>query len=126
MVHRIRYRLFPWGVTFGGVVLVLLEVGSFLLFITALVAGTIVNFTLPYFGPGLAGHNCYFTDALIVYVECRSSRQLGTLLSWAWFWTWGIHLQIGFLPFSLITLIPELVTVWLSTRLLRRILRDPF
>jgi hypothetical protein len=99
-------------------ILVVAEMLCFALVVCAFIAGTVVNFTLSH---KIAPDSCYFTDALIVYVECIPQQWLGRLLSWAWWWTWGINWQIGFMPFSLIIFIPEVVTIWLAARFVRRL-----
>jgi hypothetical protein len=110
-------RVFGDCETLGDRMLVAAEMLCLVVIVSAFIAGTVVNFTFP---RSIAPNGCHFADALIVYVECPQ-QWLGTLLSWAWWWTWGIHWQILFLPFSLMTLTPELVTIWLAARFVRRL-----
>src|SRR6185295_10115975 len=99
------------------VILVAAEALCLVVFVSAIIAGTAAEFTFP---RQVTPNGCYFTDALIVYIACRQ-QWLGQMLSWAWWWTWGIGWQIGFLPFSLVTLIPQLVMIWLAGRFVRRL-----
>ena len=105
----------------GPFLLSIAETLSFTLWIVVLVAGTLANFTLPVFHARGAS-TCYFTDALIVLIECGGSGPWGSLLSLAWWWTWGIHWMIGFLPYSLPIIIPAVLTFWLAARFLYRLL----
>lgn len=101
-------------------VLVATEILGFGIFVCAFIAGTLVNFTFPHqFTP----NGCHFTDALIVYVACPQHWMLGRILSWSWLWTWGIYWLMGFLPYSLVLLIPESVVVWLAVRFVGKLAR---
>jgi len=114
------------GHKIGHTFLLILESFCLALLLCVLIAGSIANFTLPYFGRGSGIGGCYFTDAMIVYVACKSGHWLGDFFSWAWMWSWGIHWQIGLLPYSLISLIPEILMIWFAIRMIRRIVTRTF
>ena len=92
--------------------------------LAAFVTGTLVNFSLPYL-PEEGQGGCYFADRLVAYIECPDNKEIGRLLTWAWWSTWGIPWQIVFLPFSLVTLVLELLAIGLAIRLLLRLFDRP-
>jgi hypothetical protein len=107
-------------ITPGRIALVVLEGACMTIVAIVVLVGTLVNFSLPDLGMKSPG-GCYFTDALIVFIECANNPLLGGWLSHAWLSTWGILWLIGLVPYSLIFLVPEVAIVWLAARLLRRL-----
>jgi hypothetical protein len=122
MFHELKYRLLGPEVTVWGVFLALGGLLGIAVLFGAFVAGTFAHFSFPNFGNKVP-NQCYFTDDLLLYIECPGSKRLAELLSWAWWWTWGIKWMIGFLPFSLTVLVPELIAIGLAVRLLWRLSR---
>ncbi|TFZ56047.1 hypothetical protein E4V01_20295 [Methylorubrum sp. Q1] len=85
------------------------QLACFVLWVGVVGLGTYLSFALPYFPPP-PGAKCYFTDALIIFIECRDG--FPTLwLNIAWWWTWGSFVTVSFLPFSLPVALPALVTL---------------
>jgi hypothetical protein len=116
-------RLFYYrDITPGRVTLVAIEISCFIVVVVAFTAATFANFMLPQFGTGSV-IGCYFTDALIVYIECPYRPWLGQWLSLAWLSSWGIHWSVALVPYSLIFLVPEFVMIWLAACLVRRLAR---
>jgi hypothetical protein len=98
-----------------------IRMAAFLLWTVAITLGTYAQFLLPRFW-GKGTSTCYFTDALIIYIECREGPW-GHLLNWAWFWTWGSFITIGFPPFWFLYGLPALVTLWLAVSLIVLLIR---
>jgi hypothetical protein len=80
-----------------------LEVISVVIWTLAIVVGTYAQFVLPRWTGG-PRPPCYFTDALIVFVECRGTFADGlaeAVLNWGWYWTWGLPWGITIPMFGL-------------------------
>lgn len=51
-------------------ILTAVQLACFVLWVGVVGLGTYLSFALPYFPPP-PGAKCYFTDALIIFIECR-------------------------------------------------------
>jgi hypothetical protein len=90
---------------------------SLLVWCYALAARLLILSQLPGRMPAPA-RGCYFTDRLIVFVECRGTLAddlLGTALSWAYFWTTGLPWLVAVSP---LLLLPWLLSIFLAVRFL--------
>ena len=119
-----------------------LEAISAVVWAFALVIGTYAQFALPRWHGGPRPF-CYFTDALIVFIECSESYADGltqALLNWAWYWTWGISWVVGLMAMGIsefrpANLLPlglvglhlglEVLTAFFAVRFVKRLLRKP-
>jgi hypothetical protein len=75
--------------------------------------GTYAQFWLPYWrGGSPRPSGCYFTDAMIVFVQCNQTgadELLAGILTYCWMWSWGIGMTLAIFP--LVILIPY---TWLA------------
>jgi hypothetical protein len=91
-----------------------IKILSFSLWSLAIAVGSYAQFLLPSIYAGRSrSAECYFTDALIIYIECRDGPW-APLLNWAWLWTWGSWVTVSFAPLWLPVGLPAVVTLWFA------------
>lgn len=101
-----------------------LEAVGFTASLLTVAAGAYAQFFLP---RGRGSGTCYFTDALIILIECSSGPWEG-LLNYAWFATWGYFVTVAFPPLWLPVAAPALLALTFALgfvfRLIRLLLRQ--
>ena len=96
-----------------------LEAVGFAASLLTVAAGAYAQSFLP---RGRGSGACYFTDALIILIECSSGPWEG-LLNYAWFATWGYFVTVTFPPLWLPVAAPALLALTFALGFVFRLIR---
>src|SRR5262245_37576599 len=123
MLKNYHYKLSEIRETVSFGLPLLLEKCSVAIWVCAIILGSYAHFYLVHWSSGPEPEVCHFADASILFIECPGTLQDGRLavvLNWAWLWTWGIVWLVGLLPFSLLLVVPAVLTAFFALRSMLR------